>query len=399
MFGGKKDKRKEEQVAQNFEQFVEKHKEQVFESPISTEDLQDLGVISDLLMDPTVNDILVNGHKEIYVERHGKLQKTDLQYSSEDEVFELATKIVEAVDRKLDPRRAIVDARLLDGSRVNVIAPPLAVDGTMISIRKFSQTPITLDFMAEQGNLSPQLAEIFRIAAGARMNIIISGGTGAGKTTLLNAISNGISPEERIVTVEDSAELKLSQPHVIRLETKPSEIGSDREEVTMRDLVKNALRMRPDRIIVGEVRGQEAFDMMQAMNTGHEGSMTTIHANHPRDALARLENMFMMTNLGIPSKAIRYQISSAINLIIQISRMRDGKRRITFVSEIVGMEGETITMQDLYTFNPDGGTDKDGFLTGRFKWSGIIPRFVRRAIYWGFHERLSRALGVNLPKM
>lgn len=361
--------------------------------------LQNLGVVDALLADPQIDDILINGHNEIYVEKNGKLEKTNLTYPSEEAVFEVAQKIVKAVDRKLDPRRAMVDARLLDGSRVNIVSPPLAVDGTMISIRKFSQTPITLDAMVDQLNISPQLAEIFRIAGGSRMNILISGGTGAGKTTLMNALSEGIDANERIVTVEDSAELRLNQKHVIRLETRPLDLDAGgAEEVTMRDLVRNALRMRPDRIIVGEVRGQEAFDMMQAMNTGHEGSMTTIHANHPRDALARLENMFMMTDLGIPSQAIKYQIASALNLIIQVSRMRDGRRRITHVTEVVGMEGDMITMQDLYTFNPDGNTDADGFMTGRFKWSGIIPRFTRRAIYWGFHERLSNALGVKLPK-
>jgi len=310
----------------------------------------------------------------------------------------MANQIVETVGRKLDKRRPLVDARLLDGSRVNVIAPPLAVDGTVISIRKFSRRNLSLDIMAEQGNMNASLAKILRIAAGSRMNIVISGGTGAGKTTLLNAIANGIDENERVVTIEDSAELKLQQPHVIRLETKPFDIDKGRsEEVNMRDLVKNALRMRPDRIIVGEVRGPEAFDMMQAMNTGHEGSMTTVHANHPRDALSRLENMVMMANLGIPMSAIRYQVASALNLIVQISRMRDGHRRITYVTEVVGMEGDVITLQDLFTYVPDGGVDKNGRMTGKFKWSGIIPRFMRRVEYWGYKKELAEALGINLP--
>jgi len=237
------------------------------------------------------------------------------------------------------------------------------------------------------------------VCGASKLNIIVSGGTGAGKTTLLNAISAAIAHEERIVTGEDAAELKLQQPHVLRLETKPFELGqSHDEEVTTRDLVKNALRMRPDRIIVGEVRGPEAFDMMQAMNTGHEGSMTTIHANHPRDALSRLENMVMMTDLGLPLKAIRYQIASAVNIIVQISRMRDGLRRVTHVCEVVGMEGDLITMQDLFLFQQDG-YDKNGHITGKFKWTGIVPRFVRRVNYWGMQDRLSKALGIELPKV
>lgn len=361
--------------------------------------LENLGVISDLLKDTTVNDILINGHNNIYVERSGKLEKTGITLSSDSEVIKIANQIAETIGRKLDKRRPLVDARLLDGSRVNVIAPPLAVDGTSISIRKFSQRKLTLDIMAQQGNINQAMAEILHIAAASRMNILISGGTGSGKTTLLNAISNGIDFEERVVTIEDAAELKLLQPHVVRLETRPLELGHREEEVTIRDLVKNALRMRPDRIIVGEVRGPEAFDMMQAMNTGHEGSMTTIHANHPRDALSRLENMVMMANLGIPPKAIRYQMASAINLIVQISRMRDGHRRITFVSEVCGIEGDIITLQDLFTYVPDGTMTKEGKMNGKFKWTGIIPRFVRRVAYWGYQDRLSKALGIELPKM
>ena len=363
------------------------------------EQLENLEPLTQLLKDPTVNDILVNGTKNIYVERSGKLVNTGLVISDDSQIIKIANQIVETIGRKLDKRRPLVDARLLDGSRVNVIAPPLAVDGTSISIRKFSQRNITLDSMIEQNNVSRALGEVLKICGGSRLNVVISGGTGSGKTTLLNAISNYISPDERLVTIEDAAELKLQQPHIVRLETKPLELGHREEEVTIRDLVKNALRMRPDRIIVGEVRGPEAFDMMQAMNTGHEGSMTTIHANHPRDALSRLENMVMMANLGIPMKSIRYQIASAINVIVQVSRMRDGHRRITHVSEIVGMEGDTITMQDLFNFVPDGTVDKDGKLNGKFKWTGIVPRFVRRVAYWGYQDQLSKALGIELPKM
>jgi pilus assembly protein CpaF len=293
-----------------------------------------------------------------------------------------------------------VDARLLDGSRVNIIAPPLAVDGTSISIRKFSKRSISLNMMAENNNLSKQLAEVLKIIGKCRLNVIISGGTGSGKTTLLNALSQYIENDERVVTIEDAAELKLQQPHVIRLETKPVTFnnGMREEDVTMRDLVKNALRMRPDRIIVGECRGAEAFDMMQAMNTGHDGSLSTIHANHPRDCLSRIENMMSMANLGIPMRSIRSQIAAAVNIIVQISRMRDGQRRTVYLSEVVGMEGDLITMQDLFTFNVTG-EDKNGKLVGDFKWSGIMPRFVRRAAYYGELENLANALGVRIPKL
>jgi pilus assembly protein CpaF len=272
------------------------------------------------------------------------------------------------------------------------------VDGTTISIRKFAKRSITLDDMAAYGNISPALADFFKVAARCRLNIIISGGTGSGKTTLLNAISAYIDENERIVTIEDAAELRLQQPHVVRLETRPVRADRREDEVSIRDLMKNALRMRPDRILVGEVRGPEAFDMMQAMNTGHEGSITTIHANHPRDALARLENMITMANLNLPNQAIRAQVASALHLIVQISRMRDGKRRVTFVSEVVGMEADIITMQDLFSFQGKG-EGPDGVLQGEFKWSGIMPRFLRRVGYYGQADRLSAALGIKLPKL
>lgn len=360
--------------------------------------IQNLGPIQPLLMDESINDVLINGHNQIYIERYGKLEATDITFPSDSAVIEIAEQIVEAVGRRLNPARPLVDARLLDGSRVNIIAPPLAVDGTTISIRKFSKQVISLDMMKEQENLSVELGEFLKILGKCRLNVIVSGGTGSGKTTLLNAISQYIEDHERVVTIEDAAELKLQQPHIVRLETKPVSFDRRREEeVTIRDLVKNALRMRPDRIIVGEVRGAEAFDMMQAMNTGHEGSLTTIHANHPRDALSRLENMINMANLNLPINAIRHQISSAINLIVQVSRMRDGHRRITFVSEIVGMEGDTITMQDLFSFNHTGDAP-DGKMQGKFAWSGIMPRFLRRVAYYGEQERLAACLGVKLPK-
>ncbi len=363
-------------------------------------ELQNLGPIQPLLEDESINDILINRHDAIFVERYGKLEKTDVSFPNDSAVIKIAEQIVDAVGRYLDPARPLVDARLLDGSRVNIIAPPLAVDGTCISIRKFSKRVITLDQMVEQNNLSAQLGEFLKVVGKCKLNVIISGGTGSGKTTLLNAVSQFIDNDERVVTIEDAAELKLQQPHLVRLETKPVTYvdGRREEDVPIRDLVKNALRMRPDRIIVGEVRSAEAFDMMQAMNTGHEGSLTTIHANHPRDCLARLENMINMANLNLPTSSIRQQVSSAINLIVQISRMRDGRRRVTYVSEIVGMEGDTITMQDLFSFNIKG-ENPDGSLAGNFQWSGIMPRFLRRAAYYGEQDRLEGALGVSLPKM
>ncbi len=378
--------------------FEEAHQMQALTDDLIHE-LNNMGPIQPLLEDDSINDVLINGTASVYIERHGKLQLTDIKFSDDAAILDIANRIVKLVGRKLNPLRPLVDARLLDGSRVNIIAPPLAVDGTSISIRKFSKRLITLDLMKEQENVSDELGEFLKICGKCRLNVLISGGTGSGKTTLLNALSQHISHDERIVTIEDAAELRLAQPHVVRLETKPySTTGRPEEEVSMRDLVKNALRMRPDRIIVGEVRGPEAFDMMQAMNTGHEGSLSTIHANHPRDALSRLENMIGMANLGLPMRSIRSQISSAINLIVQISRMRDGHRRIQFVSEICGMEQDTIVMQDLFQFNI-AGERGDGKLSGDFKWTGIMPRFIRRVAYYQEEERLARCLGVKLPKL
>ncbi len=358
----------------------------------------DLGPIAPLMLDDTVTDILINGFDKIYVDRRGKLELTDLRFGGEDQVRALAEALVKAVGRTLDPQRPLVDARLADGSRINIISPPLSVDGTTISIRKFPQSHITLDIMAQQENISQQLAEFLKVCGRCRLNILISGGTGSGKTTLLNAISQYIDPSERIVTVEDAAELRLNQPHVVRLETKPpTSSQATGEEVSMRDLVKNALRMRPDRIIIGEVRGGEAFDMLQAMNTGHEGSLGTIHSNHPRDALARLENMISMNGYNLTNKGVRMQIASALHLIVQVSRMRDGVRRITYVSEITGMEGDIITMQDIFKFN-HLGEDENGMIKGTFQWTSIMPRFIRRVAYWGETERFAKALGTKLPK-
>ncbi len=357
----------------------------------------DYGPIQNLVDDDNVNDILINGYKQIYIERAGKLEITDLKFASENEVLKLAVEIAESCGRKLNPGRPLVDARLPDGSRVNIIAMPLTVDGTVLSIRKFAKRPYTLDSIVGGGGLSQSMADFLKVCAKSRLNMIISGGTGAGKTTLLNAISESIEHSERIVTIEDAAELRLQQPHVVRMETKPFDMQMAREdEVTIRDLVKNSLRMRPDRIIVGEVRGPEAFDMMQAMNTGHEGSMCTVHANHPRDAMSRLENMITMANLQIPLKSIRYQLASAVNLFIQISRMRDGKRRISEISEVTGMEGDVVVMQDIFLFKPEK-EEANGNVVGSFRWTGIMPRFVRRAAYYKQLGTLEKALGVKIP--
>lgn len=382
-------------VEQEAESFVVTHQEK--EHLLRA--IDELAPLKSLLDDERVNDILINGDRGVYIECRGKLEKTNIAFPNDTAVFKLAEAIVNRVGRHIHPRRPLVDARLPDGSRVNIITPPLSVDGTMISIRKFSKNTITLDDMVENNNLSPQLAEFLKVAGKCRLNIIMAGGTGSGKTTLLNAVSQHILPDERIVTIEDAAELRLAQPHVVRLETKPGILGRAREEeVSIRDLVRNALRMRPDRIIVGEVRGAEAFDMMQAMNTGHEGSLTTIHANHPRDALSRIENMVNMANLNLPPAAIRSQIASAIHLVVQISRQRDGHRRVTYISEVVGMESDVVTMQDLFVFQ-NKGEDKNGMVQGDFRWSGIMPRFIRRIAYYGESERLAKALGVRLPNL
>jgi pilus assembly protein CpaF len=361
---------------------------------VIVDDMIGLGPLEPLIDDEAVNDIMVNGPKQIYVERQGKLQLTDVKFRDNDHVMHIATRIVTRIGRRVDEMTPLVDARLPDGSRVNVIIPPLAIDGPSISIRKFSKKQITLDVMARQGNISDALATVLKIASRCRLNILISGGTGSGKTTLLNALSRLIDHGERIVTIEDAAELQLQQPHVVRLETRPPSIEGN-GEITMRDLVKNALRMRPDRIILGEVRGAEAIDMLQAMNTGHDGSMCTLHANTPREALTRLENMVAMSSMRLPAQAVRMQIASAINLVVQISRMRDGVRRITQISEIVGMEGEIVTMQDLFSYQYQGER-ADGTLIGRHTCTNFRPRFVARAQYFGLADVLLEAMGCQL---
>jgi pilus assembly protein CpaF len=349
-------------------------------------DMLGLGPLEPLLEDDAVTDIMVNGAQQIYVERRGKLELTNVKFRDDDHVMNVATKIVTRIGRRIDESTPLVDARLQDGSRVNIIVPPLAIDGPSISIRKFSKKTITLDTMAQQANISREMATLLKIAARCRLNILISGGTGSGKTTLLNALSRMIDPAERTVTIEDAAELQLQQPHVVRLETRPPNLeGSG--EITMRDLLRNALRMRPDRIILGEIRGAEALDVLQAMNTGHDGSMSTIHANAPREALTRLENMVGMTGINLPSRAVRTQIAAAVHLIAQVNRMRDGIRRITHVIEVVGMEGDVITTQELFTFQFQGET-VDGKLRGVFRSTGIRPNFLPRAEYYGLDRAL-----------
>ena len=354
------------------------------------DDMLGLGPLEPLLADESVNDIMVNGPKQIYVERKGKLELADVTFRNDAHVMQVATRIVTAVGRRIDESVPLVDARLADGSRVNIIVPPLAIDGPSISIRKFAKKKITLEVMARQANISPNMATVLKIAARSRLNILISGGTGSGKTTLLNALSQMIDPGERVVTIEDAAELQLQQPHVVRLETRPANLEG-KGEISMRDLVKNSLRMRPDRIILGEIRSAEAIDMLQAMNTGHDGSLSTIHANRPREALMRLENMVSMSGFKLPTSAVRSLIASAIDVIIQISRMRDGVRRVTYISEVVGMEGDIITMQDLFTF-AYSGEGPDGKLQGSFKPHGIRPHFTEKASYFGLERALLEAM-------
>jgi pilus assembly protein CpaF len=340
-----------------------------------------LGPLEPLLADPTISDILVNCYNSIYIERRGKLEKTAISFKDDEHLRRVIERIVSTVGRRIDEAQPMVDARLPDGSRVNAIIPPLALDGPVLSIRRFGADPLRMPALIENGALTKEIAVLFEMCVRARLNIIISGGTGAGKTTLLNALSAYIPVNERIVTIEDSAELQMQQPHVVRLETRPPNIEG-RGEVTQRDLVRNTLRMRPDRIVIGEVRGGEAIDMLQAMNTGHDGSLTTIHANTTRDALARLETMVQMTGMRLSDRAMRQQIASAVNVVIQVARLTDGTRRITSISEITGMEGETITMQEIFQFERTG-VDSTGKVIGRFRTTGIRPRFAERLQQYG----------------
>ncbi len=347
-----------------------------------------LGPLEPLLHDPTVSDILVNTYKNVYVERRGIIEKTNIVFQDEGHLMHIIDKIVSAVGRRIDESSPMVDARLLDGSRVNIVIPPLAVDGPLVSIRRFGSTPISADDLLRYRALTPQMLEVLRGAIRARLNIVVSGGTGSGKTTLLNVLSGFISAHERIVTIEDSAELQIKQEHVARLECRPPNLEG-KGAVHQRELVINALRMRPDRIILGEVRSEEALDMLQAMNTGHDGSITTVHANSPRDAIARIGTMAMMGSIALPERAIRAQIASAVDLIVQVARMSDGTRRVTHISEITGTSGDLISLQDIFLFEKHG-LGPSGNVKGRFLATGVVPKFSERMQAAGI------PLGLNL---
>jgi pilus assembly protein CpaF len=344
-----------------------------------------LGPLEPLLADSTINDILVNGHKQVFVERQGRLELTSVRFKDDAHLKKIIEKIVSRVGRRIDESVPMVDARLADGSRVNAIIPPLAIDGPSLSIRKFSKDPLQLYHLVEKRSLTPEIGDLMKAIVQARLNVMISGGTGSGKTTLLNILSGFIPNNERIVTIEDAAELQLRQDHVVRLETRPANIEG-KGEIAQRELVKNALRMRPDRIILGEVRGAESLDMLQAMNTGHDGSLTTVHANSCRDALTRIETLVSMAGLNLATKAMRHYVSSALDVIIQIARMSDGTRKLISLQEISGMEGDLITLQELFVFQQTG-LDENRKVRGRFKATGVRPKFA---------ERLA-ARGVALP--
>jgi pilus assembly protein CpaF len=354
------------------------------------DDMIGLGPLESLLRDDSISDILINGARMIYVERKGKLQLTELQFRNDAHVMHVAQRIASSVGRRIDESSPMLDARLKDGSRVNVIIAPLSLKGPCISIRKFSRIAMDFTKLVKFGTVSPGLSRALEIAARCRLNIIISGGTGSGKTTLLNVLSSMIEHTDRIITIEDTAELQLQQKHVIQLETRPPNIEGH-GEITQRDLMRNALRMRPDRIIVGEVRGPECFDMMQAMNTGHDGSMSTIHANSGRDALARMEDMMLMANLSLPMQAVRSQMASALNLIVQTARMRDGVRRVTELVEVVGVEGDIISLETLFAYKFQG-ENADGSLRGDFVSNNLRPRFFPRLEYFGLADAFMAAL-------
>jgi pilus assembly protein CpaF len=344
-----------------------------------------LGPLEPLLHDSTISDILVNGASQVYIERRGKLELTDVRFNDDRHLMNIIDRIVSGVGRRIDESSPMVDARLKDGSRVNAIIPPLAVDGPMLSIRRFAVELLSMDDMIKLGSLTAEVARVLQAIVKGRLNVLVSGGTGAGKTTLLNILSGFIPHDERIVTIEDSAELQLQQPHVVRLETRPANIEG-KGEVTSRELVRNSLRMRPERVIVGEVRGAEALDMLQAMNTGHDGSLTTVHANSPRDALSRIENMVSMTGISFPTKTMRAQIASALDVVVQVERHEDGKRRLVSIQEINGMEGDVITMSELFTFQRRG-LDENNNVLGELRATGIIP---------AFHKEL-KAKGIDIP--
>jgi len=340
------------------------------------------GPIEPLLQDPEITEVMVNNPGNIYVERMGKLYKTERKFLDEEHLLRVIDKIVSQVGRRVDESSPMVDARLPDGSRVNAIIHPLAINGPMLTVRKFSKDPFTVDDLIGFGTISKETSDFFRACVEGRLNVLVSGGTGTGKTTLLNVLSSFLPEDERIITIEDAAELQLHQEHVLRLESRPANIEG-KGQIAIRDLVRNALRMRPDRIVVGEVRGGEALDMLQAMNTGHDGSLSTVHANSPRDTLSRLETMVLMSGVELPSRAIREQVSAAIDLIIHLARLRDGTRRVTQITEIQGMEGDVITLQDIFFFDFSMGIDEKGYFKGRLKSTGIRPKFTKRLIDLG----------------
>ena len=355
-------------------------------------DVLGLGPLEPLLERDDISDIMVNGAKKIYIEVNGKIEMTNIRFRDNAQLMNICQRIVSAVGRRVDEASPICDARLMDGSRVNVIAPPLSIDGPSLTIRKFKKDKLRLQDLVEFGSISPMGAKLLNVIGASRLNILVAGGTGSGKTTLLNALTAFIEEGERTVTCEDTAELQLQQPHVVRLETRPPNLEGA-GEITMRDLVRNCLRMRPERIIVGEVRGAEAFDLLQAMNTGHDGSMGTIHANNPREAISRLENMIAMGGFNLPAKVVREQIAGAINVIVQAARLRDGSRKITHITEIQGMEGDVITLQDLYVYEIQG-EDDNGKLVGEHKPTGLRPLFSDRVKYFGREQDLFEALGM-----
>jgi len=359
-------------------------REQFALEKVLVDELLGLGPLEELLADPLISDIMVNGPDQTYVERKGRLEIANVQFRDEEHLFQIAQRIVSKVGRRVDQTTPLADARLQDGSRVNVIVPPLSLRGTAISIRKFSAKPITLDMMAKGGSMSEKMATALKIAGACRFNIVISGGTGSGKTTMLNAISKMIDPGERVLTIEDAAELRLQQPHWLPLETRPANLEGQ-GEISIRDLVKNALRMRPDRIILGEIRGAECFDMLAAMNTGHDGSMCTLHSNSPREALARMENMVMMSDIKVPKEAISRQIADSVDLVIQVKRLRDGSRRVTNVTEVIGMEGSVIVTQELFKFEYLDET-ADGKIVGEYRSMGLRPYTLDKAKQFGFDQ-------------
>ena len=364
-------------------------REQFALEKVLVDELLGLGPLEELLADADITDIMVNGPEQTYVERKGRLELASIRFRDEEHLFQVAQRIVNSVGRRVDQTTPLADARLKDGSRVNVIVPPLSLRGTAISIRKFSAKPITLDMMANGGSMSEDMATLLKIAGASRFNIVISGGTGSGKTTMLNALSKMIDPGERVLTIEDAAELRLQQPHWLPLETRPANLEGQ-GEISIRDLVKNALRMRPDRIILGEIRGSECFDLLAAMNTGHDGSMCTLHSNSPREALARMENMVMMSDIKVPKEAISRQIADSVDMVVQVKRLRDGSRRVTNITEVIGMEGPVIVTQELFAFEYlDEGTD--GKIIGEYRSSGLRPYTLDKAKQFGFDKALLEA--------